>query len=75
MTVRWGRSFKTNLISSFLVVLFIVIFALYRLDQLNSTRIARSNFTWLNKAEIYVLGLAIGVTGFPFILRLPVNNL
>ena len=65
MTMRWGGSFKTKLTSSILVISFIVSLALYRLDQLNSTPIAPSNFSWLNKAEIYVLGLAIGVTGYP----------
>ena len=65
MTMRWGGSFKTKLTSSILVISFILSLALYRLDQLNSTPTAPSNFSWLNKAEIYVLGLAIGVTMYP----------
>jgi len=40
-------------------------FCLYRLDQLNSIPTNSSNFAWINKAEIYVLGLAIGVIGYP----------
>ena len=60
-----GASLKTKLISSLLVISFIVSFALYRLDHLNSIPITPSNFSWLNKAEIYVLGLALGVAGYP----------
>tara|TARA_Y100001934_G_C12124919_1_gene665025 strand:- start:357 stop:785 length:429 start_codon:yes stop_codon:yes gene_type:complete len=48
-----------------LVISFIVSFALYRLDHLNSIPITPSHFSWLNKAEIYVLGLALGVAGYP----------
>ena len=60
-----GASFRTKLISSILMISFVVSFALYRLDHLNSVPITLSNFSWLNKAEIYVLGLALGVAGYP----------
>ena len=40
-------------------------FSLYRLDHLNSIPTTPSNFSWINKVEIYVLGLAIGVFGYP----------
>ena len=40
-------------------------FSLYRLDHLNSIPTTPSNFSWFNKAEIYALGLAIGVIGYP----------
>ena len=39
-------------------------FSLYRLDHLNSIPTTPSNFSWINKAEIYALGLAIGVIGY-----------
>ena len=58
-------SIRTKLLFSILTLSLISCFSLYRLDQLNSTPIAPSNFSWLNKAEIYVLGLVIGVTGYP----------
>ncbi len=61
----WGASLRTKLILSMLVISFIVSFALYRLDHLNSIPITPSHFSWLNKAEIYVLGLALGVAGYP----------
>ena len=60
-----GASFRTKLISSILMISFVVSFALFRLDHLNSVPITLSNFSWLNKAEIYVLGLALGVAGYP----------
>ena len=47
------------------MISFIVTFALYRLDHLNSIPITPSNFSWLNKAEIYVLGLTLGAAGYP----------
>ena len=56
---------KTKLVSSLVVLLLISSFCLYRLDHLNSIPTIPSNFSWTNKAEIYVLGLAIGVIGYP----------
>jgi len=61
----WGISLKTKLISSIIVLFLISSFCLYRLDHLNSIPTTPSNFSWINKAEIYVLGLAIGVIGYP----------
>ena len=69
MTMRWGGSFKTKLTSSILVISFIVSLALYRLDQLNSTPTAPSNFSWLNKAEIYVLKKEEGGRHTPFFTK------
>ena len=40
-------------------------FSLYRLDKLNSTPIEAASLSWINKVEIYVLGLAIGVVAYP----------
>jgi hypothetical protein len=61
----WGVSLKTKLVSSFVVLLLLSSFCLYRLDHLNSIPTTPSNFSWINKAEIYVLGLAIGIIGYP----------
>ena len=61
----WGASLKTKLISSLVVLILISSFCLYRLDHLNSIPTTPSNFSWINKAEIYVLGLAIGIIGYP----------
>jgi|TARA_R110000824_G_scaffold94543_5_gene228027 hypothetical protein len=58
-------SIRTKLIFSILTFSLISCFSLYRLDQLNSIPIAPSNFSWINKAEIYTLGLAIGAIGYP----------
>ena len=60
-----GVSLKTKLISSIIVLFLISSFCLYRLDHLNSIPTTPSNFSWINKAEIYVLGLAIGLIGYP----------
>ena len=61
----WGVSLNTKFISSLVVLILISSFCLYRLDHLNSIPTTPSNFSWINKAEIYVLGLAIGVVGYP----------
>ena len=61
----WRGSLKTNLVSSLVVLILISSFCLYRLDHLNSIPTTPSNFSWINKAEIYVLGLAIGIIGYP----------
>ena len=61
----WGKSLRAKFISGMLALTLIGSFCLYRLDHLNSIPIAPSNFSWVNKAEIYALGLAIGVIGYP----------
>jgi hypothetical protein len=40
-------------------------FGLYRLDKLNSIPIESANFSWINKAEIYVLGIVMSAIAFP----------
>ena len=58
-------SIKIKIFYSMLALTLIGCFSLYRLDHLNSIPITPSNFSWINKAEIYTLGLAIGVIGYP----------
>ena len=43
----------------------ICIFGLYRLHSLNSTPIDPANFSWINKAEIYTLGIVTSVLAYP----------
>jgi hypothetical protein len=43
----------------------ICIFGLYRLHSLNSTPIDPANFSWINKAEIYTLGIVISAVAYP----------
>jgi len=38
---------------------------LYRLDKLNSIQIDPANFSWINKAEIYVLGIVMSAIAYP----------
>ena len=61
----WGKSLRAKFISGMLALTLIGSFCLYRLDHLNCIPIAPSNFSLVNKAEIYALGLAIGVIGYP----------
>jgi TPR repeat protein len=61
----WGASLKAKFILGLVVLILISSFCLYRLDHLNSIPTTPSNFSWINKTEIYVLGLAIGVIGYP----------
>ena len=58
-------SLKRKLVASIIAACLLTSFCLYRLDHLNSIPTTPSNFSWINKAEIYVLGLAIGVIGYP----------
>ncbi len=59
------RSLKTKFLIGILVLTLICGVCLFRLDRLNSIPIDSINFSWVNKAEIYVLGLLIGVVGYP----------
>ena len=43
----------------------IMAFGLYRLNILNSKPLNASNFSWVNKAEIYSLGTIMSVLAFP----------
>jgi hypothetical protein len=43
----------------------ICIFGLYRLHSLNSTPIDPANFSWINKAEIYTLGIVMSAIAYP----------
>ena len=52
----------------FLIVLtlgLITGFGLFRLHQLNTTPIHEANFSWINKAEIYGLGILMSAVAFP----------
>lgn len=55
-----------NITAVLLVTVVLVGFGLYRLNSLNNTPINASNFSWLNKCEIYVLGLVASALAYPF---------
>ena len=63
--MSWGKSLRAKFISGMLALTLIGSFCLYRLDHLNSIPIAPSNFSWVNKAEIYTFGLMMGVISYP----------
>ena len=52
----------------FLIVLVVGLvsgFGLFRLHHLNTTPIHEANFSWINKAEIYGLGILMSAVAFP----------
>ena len=48
-----------------LVLTLIIGFSLHRLNSLNSTPIDPANFSWINKAEIYSLGIVMSAIAYP----------
>ena len=50
---------------SLILLTMICMFGLYRLHSLNSTPINPANFSWINKAEIYALGIVISAIAYP----------
>jgi hypothetical protein len=48
-----------------LMLLSIVAFFLWRLEDLNSREIRPENFSFINKIEIYILGLVLGIGAYP----------
>ena len=54
-----------KLIISLVLLLMLSVYGLYRLNSLNSTPIAQANFSWVNKAEIYVLGIVMSAIAYP----------
>ena len=55
---------KKIILSVFALTLFCGI-GLYRLDKLNSIPIDPVNFSWINKAEIYALGIVMSAIAYP----------
>ena len=49
----------------FLALLFVVLFGLFRLDQLNKTPIHPENFSTYNAVEIYTLGIVMSALAYP----------
>lgn len=41
------------------------LFGLYRLNSLNTTPLDADNFSWINKVEIYSLGILMSVIAYP----------
>lgn len=54
-----------KLIISLVLLSMLSVIGLYRLNSLNSTPIAQANFSWINKAEIYVLGIVMSAIAYP----------
>jgi hypothetical protein len=48
-----------------LVLTLIISFSLHRLNNLNSTPLDPANFSWINKAEIYFLGIVMSAIAYP----------
>jgi hypothetical protein len=58
------RIFK-RLVLILVVLSLINILGLYRLHSLNTTPIHPSNFSWINKVEIYALGIVMSAVAYP----------
>jgi hypothetical protein len=54
-----------KLIISLVLLSMLSVYGLYRLNSLNSTPIDQANFSWVNKAEIYVLGIVMSAIAYP----------
>jgi len=48
----------------FMVLSLIGVFGLHRLHNLNTTPIAPANFSWINKVEIYGLGVLMSALAY-----------
>jgi hypothetical protein len=58
------KSFK-KLVIALVIISMASVLGLYRLHSLNTTPIQLSNFSWVNKAEIYVMGIAMSAIAYP----------
>ena len=59
------RTIIKKALAGLLITTFLIGVGLYRLDKLNSIQIDPANFTWINKAEIYVLGIVMSAIAYP----------
>ena len=57
---RWLR----RLLISFFVVVILAAFGLYRLNELNAKPIEVSQFSWVNKVEIYAIGTLMSLAAW-----------
>lgn len=55
----------SKLLKLILLLALLITFGLHRLSILNAKTIELSNFSWINKVEIYGLGTIMAVTGAP----------
>ncbi len=58
------KSFK-KLVIALVIISMASALGLYRLHSLNTTPIHTSNFSWVNKAEIYVMGVFMSAFAYP----------
>jgi hypothetical protein len=56
---------KKKVTFSLILLSMIFIFGLYRIHSLNSIPIDPVNFSWINKAEIYTLGIVMSAIAYP----------
>ena len=59
------RTIIKKALAGLLIVMLLTGIGLYRLDKLNSIPIDPVNFSWINKAEIYVLGIVMSAIAYP----------
>ena len=59
------RPWAKKIILSFVVLSLLMVLGLYRLDKLNSKPIETHNFSWVNKVEIYTLGVIMSLLAAP----------
>ena len=60
-SMKWVK----RAIFGFVILSIISSFGLYRLHNLNTTPIKPVNFSWINKAEIYGLGILMSALAYP----------
>lgn len=59
------REWAKKIILSFVVLSLLMVLGLYRLDKLNAKPIETHNFSWVNKVEIYTLGVIMSLLAAP----------
>ena len=60
-----ARPILKKALAGLLITTFLTGVGLYRLDKLNSIPIDPANFSWINKAEIYALGIVMSAIAYP----------
>jgi len=60
-----ARPILKKAVAGLLIVTLLTGFGLYRLDKLNSIPLDPVNFSWINKAEIYALGIVMSAIAYP----------
>jgi hypothetical protein len=66
LKLKTTREWAKKVLWGLIILSLLIALGVYRLDKLNAKPIETSNFSWVNKVEIYALGAIMSLLAAPF---------